>query len=107
MTTDTMTVQATVTHNGASRGEGVSRSRDAAVSTPPASVPVGAVEIIEWHDVRYSVPDADETVLLAVAIGAPPYEVYAGYLDDGVWRDCTGVQIAVVTHWAEMPGGPR
>ena len=45
--TDTMSAQATVATNGASSSAAIlSAPRDRAVSTPPASAPVGAVEYL-------------------------------------------------------------
>ena len=66
----------------------------------------GNQEIIEWKGVRQTMPDADTTVLV-FAPGAND-EVWLGYWDGDVWREVGSDEIdGRVTHWAEMPFGPR
>ena len=85
MMTDTMNAQATVATNGASRGEVIlSAPRDAAVSTPPASVPVGAVEYrpkpgsLADRVLRFFAENPDEeltTLDIVAKFDAPPRSV--------------------------------
>jgi hypothetical protein len=76
------------------------------------------VELIQWHDANEVQPDEGITVLLFVPAASEP--VFPGYLDvvtdETVWRWADGSRVdennagdlnKVVTHWAEMPGGPN
>lgn len=67
-------------------------------------------ETITWRPVADGLPDADLTVLLALQEEG----TCEGFLDgeeEGfpVWRgvDSTGLGGYTVTHWAEMPQGPK
>lgn len=63
-------------------------------------------ETIEWKSTRKSMPDSDITVL----IFCPQLdsEVWLGYHDGEVWREVGSDTIeGRVTHWAEVPIGPR
>ncbi len=61
-------------------------------------------EVITWHAVAESLPDADITVLVRTRGSEEP--VWLGYLDGEQWRDVEGLEIEV-THWAELPLGPQ
>lgn len=109
--TDTMNAQATVATNGASSSAVIlSAPRDRAVSTPPASVPVGAVEyrprpgsqadtVIRWfvtnpeehlstQDIalKFDVRERSVGLLLSKAVDAGLLTVTKGHTDAG--RPC-------------------
>jgi len=68
-------------------------------------------EQIDWMATCTELPDEQVTVLLfSKDAGGEP--VWLGYLDEltahgYVWRSVDGTYIDNVTHWAEMPCGPR
>lgn len=67
------------------------------------------VEVIEWKCVTDDLPDQGITVLV-FALGNSE-AVWPGYLDDTwpapCWRGAEGELLKNVTHWAEMPSGPK
>jgi len=65
----------------------------------------GMTETIEWVPVSERMPVADETVL----IYAPDAfdATCEGWFDGAYWRDQFASIGLRVTHWAEMPRGPR
>jgi hypothetical protein len=70
-------------------------------------------ETITWTPVEASTPDAELTVLVALADDADE-PTWLGFYDDSFdegerWRDaCTGGPFARrVKAWAQMPGGPK
>lgn len=66
----------------------------------------GNQEMIQWKHVRSAMPDADITVMV-FAPGACD-EVWLGFYDGDVWREVGSETIdGRVTHWAEIPLGPR
>jgi hypothetical protein len=67
-------------------------------------------ELIHWIPVESQMPDEGIAVLLYNGNGSEP--VYPGYFEeetqDGfVWRCLDGSLMENVTHWAEMPAGPK
>lgn len=66
-------------------------------------------ESIKWNGVLCSMPDAETTLLIYVSGASEP--VWIGYWDDGLdgsWRYADGSRVeGIVTHWAEMPEGPK
>jgi hypothetical protein len=61
-----------------------------------------STETIRWITVSpMSLPDADANVLLGLSDGFS----CEGFLDDGSWRDVTGLEIdgAKVVAWADLP----
>ena len=63
-------------------------------------------ETINWIAVADSVPDDDTTVLLFTPNAGEP--VWLGYRDDNDWRYVDALRVEhKVTHWAEMPEGPK
>lgn len=63
-------------------------------------------ETIKWIPVADSVPDDDTTVLLFTPNAGEP--VWLGYRDDNDWRYVDALRVEhKVTHWAEMPEGPK
>lgn len=67
-------------------------------------------ESIEWIHTHTQLPDESVTVLLYCPDETEP--VWPGYLDeltaDGyLWRAADGNELDGVTHWAEMPAGPK
>lgn len=68
------------------------------------------LESIEWISVIDDQPDEGVLVLLFSDSASEP--VWPGYLDaltacGCVWSSADGSQIDGVTHWAEMPVGPK
>jgi hypothetical protein len=68
------------------------------------------VEVIDWKCITAEMPDEGITVLL-FALGSSE-AVWPGYLDDStgptpVWRSAEAGFLENVTHWAEMPQGPK
>ncbi len=58
---------------------------------------------LQWISSSDSLPDDDMTVLIALDDG----EVWAGFIDAGVWRYVSADAIeGTVTHWAEFPVPP-
>ena len=58
----------------------------------------------KWIPVAQALPDDDATLLVHMADD----EVWAGYLDAGVWRYVSGVRIeSPVLHWRPFPDPPR
>jgi hypothetical protein len=69
------------------------------------------LEKIKWRSVLAKMPDADVTVLLCVP-DAEAEPVWPGHWEDnddgGRWMYDNGSPVRkTVTHWAEMPRGPR
>lgn len=66
--------------------------------------PAMQAELIRWIRVEDEMPDAEETVLLALDNDSP----WPGYFDGLDWRGADGIYIPAesVTHWASMPAGP-
>lgn len=68
------------------------------------------VEKINWIATTDDLPDEGVIVLLYTTdVGEP---VWPGYFDEAtphgyVWRSAEGMALDNVTHWAEMPAGPR
>jgi hypothetical protein len=67
-------------------------------------------EQIEWVSALDELPDEGVTVLLFSQADGEP--VWPGYFDEAtahgyVWRSADGMEIENVTHWAEMPEGPK
>ncbi|WP_119154182.1 DUF551 domain-containing protein [Caldimonas tepidiphila] len=63
-------------------------------------------ETITWHPVAERLPDDDTTVLLAVECDDEP--TWPGFHSEGGWYYVSGARVAArVTHWADMPGGPK
>jgi hypothetical protein len=63
-------------------------------------------ETINWIAVTDSVPDDDTTVLLFCPDAGEP--VWLGYRDDEHWHFVDSIKVTyAVTHWAEMPEGPK
>lgn len=62
-------------------------------------------ETITWIATADRLPDDDRNVLQA----APGAMVWPGFCVNGVWYSADGCAYAAgeVTHWAEMPKGPR
>jgi hypothetical protein len=60
-------------------------------------------EALTWKPVA-SPPDSDTTVLLFAPAASEP--VWLGYLDGHTWRDAEGY-MAMPTHWAALPEGPK
>jgi hypothetical protein len=70
-------------------------------------------ETITWTPVEQALPDADMTVLVALADDSSE-PTWLGFYDDSFdagerWRDATtgGPFARQVTDWANMPGGPK
>lgn len=65
-------------------------------------------EVITWRETAAGLPDAETNVLL-YAEHAGTLEGFLDGEDDAgapIWRDVTALQVAGVTHWADMPAGP-
>jgi hypothetical protein len=67
-------------------------------------------ETIKWISVLDDQPDEGVLVLLYAESASEP--TWPGYLDaltacGCVWSSADGSQIDGVTHWAEMPAGPK
>lgn len=62
-------------------------------------------ETITWIAAADRLPDDDRNVLQT----APGAMVWPGYCVNGAWYSADGCAYAAgeVTHWAEMPKGPR
>ena len=56
---------------------------------------------MRWVPITENLPDDDCAVLVAVA-----GEVWAGFIDDGQWRDLDAMPLAGVTHWCDFPEAP-
>lgn len=66
----------------------------------------GRKEQIRWRAVAEARPDADETVLVCLRDHDEP--VWLGFLDVDGWYLVDGAPVFdQVTHWAQMPGGPK
>jgi hypothetical protein len=64
-------------------------------------------ETITWYSVHDSMPDDDQTVMIRIPSPAEP--TWIGFHDsnDG-WHYIEGMKINyAVTHWAELPEGPK
>lgn len=69
--------------------------------------PLSQVEHIVWHPVESVMPDDDKTVLIRTP--SPGEPVWFGFHDsnDG-WYYTDGSKVNYeVTHWAELPEGPK
>lgn len=65
------------------------------------------IEQITWIPVDEQLPDDDITVL-AFRDADDDAEVWPCWHEAGQWHDAgSGLPVEGVTHWAEMPGGPR
>ena len=66
-------------------------------------------EQINWIPVTERLPDEDETVLIYAPTSIEP--VWLGFMSGASerWYDVDGYNLTprTVTHWAEMPKGPR
>lgn len=60
-------------------------------------------ETITWHSVADRLPDDEIAVLTAFEDG----EVLMGWHVDGGWIDSSGMPVSGVSHWSELPAGPR
>lgn len=70
-------------------------------------------EILRWQPVSAGLPDAETNVMLALADGTTCEGFYDGHWEDvegqpPLFRDVCAdpLDCGVVTHWADMPGGP-
>lgn len=64
-------------------------------------------EVLRWVDVEERLPDEDRLVLV-FAPDASGERVWPGYCLDDKWHCLTGfVKSDAVTHWAELPVGPK
>lgn len=64
-----------------------------------------ATETITWRAVADGLPDAELTVLIHNRAHQEP--VWLGWFDGaGQWFDTEATPV-VVTHWADMPEGPK
>ena len=62
--------------------------------------------MITWFPTTEKLPEDDRNVLVYVPGLAEP--VWPANYDEGVWRWDCGMPIPKqVTHWAEMPEGPK
>jgi hypothetical protein len=70
-------------------------------------------EVIKWIDAKKEMPDSDLNVLMFgsghESATGQQWEVWVGYwdADSECWRNDLGGRAGVVTHWAEMPEGPK
>ena len=64
---------------------------------------VDGAESILWRAYD-DLPDSDTTVLVAAAGGIEP--VWLGYFNGEKWVTIEGYEITV-THWADLPQGPK
>ncbi len=62
-----------------------------------------STETIRWVSVKTAFPDADTAVLMCNFGGSEP--VWLGSTDGKTWRDAEGFEVAMPTHWAELPMG--
>jgi len=60
--------------------------------------------LCQWKDVTRGLPDADETVLVALIDNSEP--VWLGYHNGSAWCDVEG-RIVRVSHWAPLPEAPK
>lgn len=65
------------------------------------------IEKIHWSKESKTMPDADETVIIATPTLGDP--VWLGYYDGTSWITVEGYPLAdgVVEFWAPMPRGPQ
>lgn len=65
-------------------------------------------ELLEWHDVRTRLPDADMTVLVWTRDEHGGRDWASAWWDGEQWIDCAsgGVVELDVTHWAQPEGPP-
>lgn len=61
------------------------------------------LETLVW---RKDLPDADTTVMLSLD-DSHSEPTWPGYYDGETWRDVSGMPIAGVIGWADMPKGLR
>jgi hypothetical protein len=63
-------------------------------------------ETIKWIDVDTEMPDDSIEVMIFFEARS---HVWIGYWDSEsfAWRDNNGEMVTNVTHWAEMPEGPK
>jgi len=72
-----------------------------------ADTAVALHEMINWHSVHDGMPDDDQTVLIRTP--SPGEPIWLGFHDsnDG-WYYAEGSKVNyAVTHWAELPEGPK
>jgi hypothetical protein len=62
-------------------------------------------EVLHWHDVTNVTPDEGSVVLVKSSSASEP--VWPAVLEEGHWRYVDASLALDVTHWAEMPVGPR
>jgi hypothetical protein len=63
-------------------------------------------ETINWISVAGQMPDDDTTILVRTTSDSEP--VWLGYHDGEDWITVCGKYFKdEITHWAEMPGGPK
>lgn len=80
---------------------------NAAVAPPPTE------ELITWVDAEEKLPDSDTTVLVFAPGADDP--VWVGYHDGCFWFGIDDVEYdddsdsdhPKVTHWADLPAGPK
>lgn len=65
-------------------------------------------ERVTWIPVEEELPDSETTVLIFGAEGLDP-PVWLGWYDSlaKVWREVSADEVANITHWAEIPEGPK
>jgi len=69
-----------------------------------------STESLRWIATQDDLPDAGVTVLLFCPDAGEP--VWPGYFEEStahgyLWRSADGMELESVTHWAEMPEGPK
>lgn len=62
-------------------------------------------ETITWYSVAERLPDDEQTVLIALEGDSEP--VWLGFHTWDAWYLVSGARSGRVTHWADMPGGPK
>jgi hypothetical protein len=65
------------------------------------------LETIKWIEISKQLPDDEMVVLIHTPQQNEP--VWLGYYDQGRWYYPVGdfIKISSVTHWAEVPAGPK
>lgn len=68
---------------------------------------IRAVDKCRWHDAAKELPDRHIIVLMHCPNSDEP--VWMGYYSDEGWRtdQCDGLEAGTVTHWADLPEGPK
>lgn len=62
-------------------------------------------ELITWHLITDALPDDECTVLIHSPRCDPP--VWLGFLSAEQWFSVDAMPLRGVTHWADIPDGPR